>query len=87
MKLSIRKPKGPKPRRTTELTKRLTTWRRSKNLTMSKVARAAGLSVSALSLTESGRTDPSHDNLTRIVERGLGLSMSRFYGRLPRLAA
>lgn len=87
MAFPIRKEKsGPKPRRETELTKRLITWRLSKNLSQTSVAKAAGISVSSLSLNESGRTEPSHDNLTAIVERGLGISMARFYGRLPRLA-
>lgn len=69
-----------------ELPIRIATWRRAKGLTQADLAQAADVTVSAVSLWESGKTSPSHERLAAIVER-MGLTMSGFYGAVPKVAA
>lgn len=52
-------------------------------MTQRALAEAAGVTISAVSLWESGGTTPSQDHLAKVVE-ALGLTMARFYGRVPR---
>jgi transcriptional regulator with XRE-family HTH domain len=65
---------------------RIATWRRARGLTQADLAVAAGVTVSAVSYWEAGKSTPSHAHLEAIVAR-LGLTMAQFYGRLPKQAA
>lgn len=65
---------------------RIATWRKAKGLTQGALAEAVGVTTSAVSLWESDSTSPSQVNLEKIVE-ALGLTMARFYGRLPKRQA
>jgi transcriptional regulator with XRE-family HTH domain len=67
-----------------ELSHRILSWRRLRNLPQSALAEAAGVTVSAISRIERGRNGPSQAVLNAIVER-LGLDMAKFYGRIPKL--
>lgn len=75
------------PRRKTELARRIATWREAKRLSLADLARAADVTRSAICHYEAGKAEPSHARLTALVVDGLGISMSRFYGPLPRMAA
>jgi len=71
-----------------DLSVRLAAWRRSKGLTQAALATAvtdlgAPVTGSAVSYWEAGITTPTHANLELVV-RALGLTMARFYGRIPR---
>lgn len=68
-----------------DLGTRIAAWRKFKGLTQQQVAKACGVSVSAVSYWESNETSPSQDHLAEFVEL-LGISMERFYGRVPRSA-
>lgn len=61
---------------------RIATWRSHKKLTQQALADAADVTVSAVSYWESGDTSPSQDHLEAVV-KALGLTMERFYGRVP----
>lgn len=92
MELSIRsagrgKRRKPTPRRTTDLSTRLATWRRAKGLSLGRMADAGKVTTSAICHYEAGKAEPQHARLIALVTKGLGISMSRFYGPLPRLAA
>lgn len=65
---------------------RIVTWRKVRGLTQAVLAEAAGVTTSSISLYEAGRVEPSQAKLEAIVAR-LGLTMSRFYGRLPKARA
>jgi transcriptional regulator with XRE-family HTH domain len=69
-----------------ELSHRIATWRKVRGLTQTDLAKAAGVTTSAVSLYESGKARPSVAVLDSIVER-LGLTMAKFYGRVPRAEA
>ena len=62
---------------------RIAAWRSAKRLTQRALAEAAGVTVSAVSLWESGDATPSQAHLAKVVET-FGLTMQRFYGRMPR---
>jgi transcriptional regulator with XRE-family HTH domain len=74
-------------------------WRRHLGLTQHDVAVAVGVTVSAVSSWESGRPRrhrgkviagtviaPTQEHLEKFVEL-LGVSMQKFYGKTPRVAA
>lgn len=65
---------------------RIRTWRLARRLTQADLATAAGVTVSAISHLERDEAEPSQQRLEAIVAR-LGLTMSRFYGRTPRVRA
>lgn len=68
-----------------EIGARIARWRRSRGLTQRVLAQAAGVTVSAVSLWESGGS-PSQSSLEAVVAV-LGLTMAQFYGPLPKLTA
>ena len=65
-----------------DLGTRIAQWRRARGLTQRDLANAVGVSVSAVSYWESNTHPPSQKHLDAIV-RALGLTMERFYGRIP----
>jgi transcriptional regulator with XRE-family HTH domain len=69
-----------------ELPIRIASWRKARRLSQAEFAAAVGVTVSAVSLWESGKASPSLKRLKVIVDR-LGLTMARFYGRVPRARA
>lgn len=69
-----------------ELGIRLAAWRKSKGLSQGYVAKALGITRAAVSQWEDGTTQPTQDNLARVVEL-FEISMERFYGRLPKAKA
>lgn len=69
-----------------DLAIRIASWRKARGLTQPALASAAGVSVSAVSLWEAGKSSPSQEHLQAIVDL-FGLTMARFYGRVPRRAA
>jgi transcriptional regulator with XRE-family HTH domain len=65
---------------------RIAAWRAWKGWTQSQLAEAAGVSRASMCQYEGNgkyQTSPSQDNLEAIVD-ALGLTMTRFYGRLPK---
>lgn len=69
--------------RNVDLPIRIASWRRAKGLTQREIATAAGVGVSAVSMWETGQTSPSSAHLQAVVAK-LGISMARFYGRVPK---
>jgi transcriptional regulator with XRE-family HTH domain len=68
---------------------RITRWREAKRLTRQDLARAVGVTDAAVyqwEATDDNKTTPSVAHLEMIVG-ALGLTMVRFYGRLPKKAA
>lgn len=82
-----KKRRKAQPRRVTELATRLARWRLSKEVSLADMATAAAVTKSAICHYEAGKAEPSHDRLIALVEKGLGISMSDFYGSMPRAAA
>lgn len=69
-----------------DLSIRMASWRSAKKLTQQQVATACRVTVSAVSLWESGGARPSQQHLEAFVEL-LGVGMARFYGRVPKARA
>jgi len=69
-----------------ELSIRIAAWRKARGLTQADLAEAAGVTASAVCLWEAGKSSPSQSHLAAIVDR-LGLSIARFYGRVPKARA
>lgn len=69
-----------------DLGARIAAWRKHFGLPQRDLAVAAGVTVSAVSYWESGKTTPTQANLAAIVE-AFGLTMERFYGRVPKARA
>lgn len=72
-----------------ELGERIKRWREAKGLTQRDLAEAAGISVSAVCLWETEgdrKTTPQIEHLNKVVEV-LGISMERFFGRIPKAKA
>lgn len=67
-----------------DLAIRIATWRKHKRLAQRELAVAADVSTSAVCLWETGRCSPSQRHIEAVVG-ALGVTMARFYGRLPRL--
>lgn len=68
-----------------QLGERIKTWRKARELTQQDLAEKCGITVSAVSLWESGDSAPSQKHLVEIVDL-FGISMERFYGRMPKIA-
>jgi transcriptional regulator with XRE-family HTH domain len=72
-----------------DLGERIALWRKHKGLTQQQLAEAVGVTVGAVYQWEGcgddrkHHTAPSVANLEKLVA-ALGLTMGRFYGRLPR---
>lgn len=69
-----------------DLSIRMASWRKARGLKQNAVANACKVSVSAVSLWESGGARPSQQHLEAFVEL-LGIGMARFYGRVPKAKA
>lgn len=71
-----------------DLGSRITAWRKQRDLTQVELAERAGVSPSAICQWESPKykAAPSQASLEAIVA-ALGLTMERFYGRVPRARA
>jgi transcriptional regulator with XRE-family HTH domain len=57
-------------------------------MTQQALADAAGVTRAAVSQWEGGgntKATPSHEHLTKVVA-AFGLTMERFYGRLPKIS-
>jgi transcriptional regulator with XRE-family HTH domain len=67
-----------------ELHSRIAAWRKALGLPQRKLATAAGVSVSAVSLWESGGASPSQKHLDAIVQKAMKLTMGQFYGPVPK---
>ena len=61
---------------------RIATWRKHKGLSQPALAAAAGVTASAVSYWETGKTQPSQRRLAAVVAL-FGLTMEQFYGALP----
>ena len=69
--------------------RRIAAWRQIKGMSVLQLAKAVGLTAAAIYQWEgtgSHKTEPSQDNLRRVVA-ALGLTMARFWGALPRSKA
>lgn len=64
---------------------RIAAWRSLRGLPMRVLAEACDVTVSAVSHWESGKATPSPKHLATIVVDVFGITMQRFYGRIPRL--
>ncbi len=70
-----------------DLGDRIAAWRQVKGLTQRDLAKAIGVSVAAVYQWEGtgeSKTSPSQTNLEALVV-ALGLTMGRFYGRVPKV--
>ena len=68
---------------------RIKTWRTAKGLTQRQLAKKIGISTTAVHYWEREdglRTSPKERHLTAAVA-AFGISMERFYGRLPKVKA
>lgn len=68
---------------------RISGWRKAKGLSRQKLADAVGVSVAAVYQWEGtgdSKTRPELRHLERVVE-AFGISMERFYGRVPKRRA
>ncbi len=69
-----------------DLASRIASWRKLKGLSQRELAEAVGVSAAAVYQWEGtgeSQTSPSQANLEALVE-ALGLTMARFYGKLPK---
>ena len=70
-----------------ELHERIQTWREVKGLTRQQLADAVAVSVAAVyqweASSDKSTTLPSHENLA-LVAKALGMTMSEFWGPLPK---
>lgn len=62
---------------------RISSWRRALGFTQAQVADGVGKSKSTVSQWESDTQSPPLDQLEALVEF-FGVTMARFYGRVPR---
>jgi transcriptional regulator with XRE-family HTH domain len=69
-----------------ELSERITRWREAKGHTQAALAEKLHISPSAVAQWELGQTTPSTKHIERLAEI-LGVSMERFYGRVPKAKA
>jgi transcriptional regulator with XRE-family HTH domain len=65
---------------------RIAMWRKWKGWTQHQLADAVEFTNAAVYQWETGRTTPSLESLQKIVD-ALGISMERFYGRVPKAKA
>jgi transcriptional regulator with XRE-family HTH domain len=68
-----------------ELGERIKLWRKARGLTQQDLAETCDITVSAVSLWESGG-GISQKHLALVVDL-FGVSMERFYGRVPKARA
>ena len=61
---------------------RIKGWRTALGISQGELARAANVTISAVSRWERDHNAPSHANLTAIVER-FGVTLEKFYGPIP----
>lgn len=66
-----------------DLGARIDGWRKARGMTQLELAKRAGRSRAAISYYVRGQETPSHKALCDIVD-ALGLTMERFYGRIPK---
>ncbi len=64
---------------------RIAAWRKHRRMSQRELAKAVGVTQGAVAQWE-GEGTPSLDNLGKIVDV-LGLTMERFFGRLPKREA
>jgi transcriptional regulator with XRE-family HTH domain len=65
-----------------DLGARLAAWRRSKGISQRDLAKSLGITHAAISQWEDGATQPTQENLAKVVDL-FGLTMEKFYGRIP----
>jgi transcriptional regulator with XRE-family HTH domain len=68
-----------------DLAARIAAWRKARNLTQAGLAKMVGVTRAAVSQWEGAgekQTEPSQESLRAVVD-ALGLTMERFYGRVP----
>lgn len=68
-----------------DLSSRISSWRKFKGLTHRELAEKIGVSAAAVYQWEGtgeSKTSPSQANLEALVD-ALGLTMERFYGKVP----
>lgn len=67
-----------------DLGTRIAAWRRAKGYSQTQLAEKIGVTVAAVSYWEGGekQTSPTHEHLEAVVA-ALGITMERFYGRIP----
>jgi len=66
-----------------ELSERIRAWRKARSLSQKDLARRVDVSDAAVSMWETGETEPTQDNLRSVVD-AFGLTMASFYGRIPK---
>ncbi len=72
-----------------DLSERIATWREHKGLSQEELAELVGVTKAAVYQWEDDgehSTTPTMANLEKIVD-ALGLTLERFFGRLPRRAS
>lgn len=69
-----------------ELGTRLAAWRKHRGLKQRHVADVADVGVTTVSMWENGHAAPKHAHLVAVVDL-FGITMERFYGRLPKVRA
>lgn len=69
-----------------QLSARIATWRDERGLSQTDLARHVGVTPAAVNHWEEGKTQPTHENLA-LIAQALGLSMSEFWGPLPKRKA
>jgi transcriptional regulator with XRE-family HTH domain len=69
-----------------ELGERIAAWRKAKGLTQREVAETVGVTPAAIYQWEDGTTKPGLSHLENFVQL-LGITMERFYGRVPKAKA
>lgn len=65
-----------------ELSERITRWRELRRWSQAALAEKLDISPSAVAQWELGQTTPGTKHLHKMAE-ALGVSMERFYGRIP----
>jgi transcriptional regulator with XRE-family HTH domain len=66
-----------------ELSERIQRWREGLKVGVPKLAKALGVTRSAIYQWESGEADPTHKHVTELVA-ALGISLPEFWGTPPR---
>ena len=64
------------------LNKRISAWRSVAGLSQADLARACGVTASAVTYWEQGETEPTHTHVGRIAE-ACGVTLATFWGALP----
>lgn len=64
------------------LADRMRQWRNWAGLTMADVAAKVGVSKSAVTLWEKGRTSPTHNNVGKFC-KSIGITKQQFEGDVP----